>query len=46
MSDIWGYPYRLGIVIFLIVITFLMTVLFVAFTSWMEKDFKKGRERK
>ncbi len=45
-SDIWGYPYRLGIAIFLVVITFLMTVFFVAFTAWLEKSFKKERERK
>jgi len=46
MGDIWGYPYRLGISIFLVVTTFLMTVLFVAFTAWLEKYFKKERERK
>jgi hypothetical protein len=46
MSDIWGYPYRLGIGIFLVVSTFLMTVLFVGFTLWLEKYFKKTREQK
>ncbi len=46
MSDIWGYPYRLGIGIFLVVTTFLTTALFVVFTAWLEKYFKKERERK
>ena len=46
MSDIWGYPYRLGIGIFLVVSTFLMTLLFVAFTACLEKSFKKERDRK
>jgi len=41
MDDLWAYPYRLGIGIFLVVGTFLLTALFVGFTAWLERDFKK-----
>ncbi|MFQ5597666.1 MAG: hypothetical protein ACE5GK_06405 [Nitrospiria bacterium] len=46
MDDLWAYPYRLGIGIFLVVGTFLFTGILVAFTFWLERDFKKDKQGK
>jgi hypothetical protein len=46
MSDMWGYPYRLGIGIFLVVGTALITFFFVWITMWLEKSFKKDKLKK
>ncbi|MBI3358772.1 MAG: hypothetical protein HY201_03060 [Nitrospirae bacterium] len=46
MSDIWGYPYRLGITLFLIVGTALLTVGFVGIAVWLEKSFKNEKIKK
>lgn len=46
MDDIWAYPYRLGIGIFIVVGTFLITAFIVGFTAWLEHDFKKDRSKK
>ncbi len=45
-GDIWGYPYRLGIGIFFVVGTFLLTVVVVAFTTCLERSFKRERLKK
>jgi len=44
MDEIWGYPYRLGITIFLIVGTALITVGFVGMTLWLENSFKREKK--
>ena len=46
LSDIWGYPYRLGIGIFLTVATVLLTAVFVWLTIWLENSFKKDKLKK
>ncbi len=46
MESMWGYPYRLGIGLFLIVSTFLFTAMWVGITWWLEVHFKKGRQKK
>ncbi|MFQ5542752.1 MAG: hypothetical protein ACE5FY_00195 [Nitrospiria bacterium] len=46
MDDLWAYPYRLGIGIFIVVGTILLTGGFVAFTAWLEHDFKKDKSKK
>ncbi|MFQ5950238.1 MAG: hypothetical protein ACE5J1_06085 [Nitrospiria bacterium] len=46
MSEIWGFPYRLGIGIFLVVGTLLLTGLFIGITIWLENAFKKDKEEK
>ena len=43
MDDLWAYPYRLGIGIFMVVGTFLLMALFIGFTAWLERDFKKDK---
>jgi len=46
MSDIWGYPYRLGITLFLIVGTAALTIAFVWITVWLERSFKNEKIKK
>jgi len=46
MSDIWGYPYRLGITLFLIIGTTLITVFFIGVAAWLEQSFKKEKIKK
>lgn len=46
MSNMWGYPYRLGIGLFLTVGTVLITFFFVGITIWLEKAFKKDKQKK
>jgi hypothetical protein len=45
-ESIWGYPYRLGIGIFIVVVTVLLTLGFVGLTVWLENSFKKERIQK
>lgn len=45
-GSIWGYPYKLGITLFLVIGTALLTVAFIGFTVWLERTFKKEREKK
>jgi hypothetical protein len=46
MDDIWGYPYRLGITIFLVIGTAACTLIFVVFAMWLEKSFKDDKINK
>lgn len=46
MSEIWGYPYRLGIAIFVTVGIVGIMVLFLGFTIWLENAFKKEKLKK
>jgi hypothetical protein len=46
MDEIWGYPHRLGITLFLIFGTALLTVGFIGFTAWLEQSFKKEKIKK
>ncbi len=46
MDEIWGYPYRLGITIFVLGGTVLLTLAFAAFVIWMERSFKKDKINK
>jgi hypothetical protein len=46
MNEIWGYPYRLGITIFVLGGTAFLTIAFVAFAVWMERSFKKDKIKK
>ena len=46
MSDIWGYPYRLGITLFLLIGTALLTLGFVGLAIWLEQSFKKEKIKK
>jgi len=46
MSDIWGYPYRLGITLFLIIGTGLLTVGFLWVALMLEKSFQKDKLKK
>ncbi|HZR47841.1 MAG TPA: hypothetical protein VFA47_14115 [Candidatus Manganitrophaceae bacterium] len=46
MSEIWGYPYRLGIGIFVVVGTLLLMGLFLGVTIWLENSFKKDKLNK
>ncbi len=46
MNDIWGYPYRLGITLFLIVGTGLLTLSFVGVAIWLEQSFKNEKIKK
>lgn len=41
MNDLWAYPYRLGIGIFIVAGTLLLTAFFVGIVVWLEKAFKK-----
>ncbi len=41
MDDLWAYPYRLGIGIFISVGTVVLTGFFVGIVIWLEKSFKK-----
>jgi hypothetical protein len=41
MDDLWAYPYRLGIGIFIAVGTVVLTCFFVGIVVWLEKSFKK-----
>ncbi|MFQ5580095.1 MAG: hypothetical protein ACE5FZ_05735 [Nitrospiria bacterium] len=43
MDDLWAYPYRLGIGIFIGVGTFLITAFFVGISIWLEKSFKNDK---
>ena len=45
-GDLWAYPYRLGIGIFLSVGTLLITGVIVGITAWLERDFKKDKSQK
>lgn len=46
MSEIWGYPYRLGIGIFVVVGTLVIMGLFLGVTIWLENSFKKDKLNK
>jgi hypothetical protein len=46
MSEIWGYPYRLGIGIFVVVGTLLIMGVFLGVTIWLENSFKKDKLNK
>ena len=46
MDDLWAYPYRFGIGVFMVVGTFLLMFLFIGFAAWLERDFKKDKSRK
>jgi len=46
MSDIWGYPYRLGITLFLIIGTGLLTIGFLWLAMILEKSFEKDKRNK
>ncbi len=46
MDDLWAYPYRMGIGIFLVVGTLLLTAALVVLSIWLEKDFKKDNKTK
>ena len=46
MSEIWGYPYRLGIGIFVVVGTLVIMGLFLGLTIWLENSFKKDKLNK
>jgi hypothetical protein len=46
MSDIWGYPYRLGITLFVVGGTALLTIGFVLLGVWLENSFKKDKIKK
>jgi len=46
MNDIWGYPYRLGVTIFLFVGTVFLTAFFVGLAIWLEKSFKNDKLNK
>ncbi len=46
MDNLWAYPYRLGIGIFLVIGTFLIAAFFVVLSIWLEKDFKEDKETK
>ncbi|MEK7748320.1 MAG: hypothetical protein AAB300_04525 [Nitrospirota bacterium] len=46
MDDIWGYPYRLGITIFLVIGTAVCTLIFVVLAMWLEKSFKDDKINK
>ena len=46
MGSIWGYPYRLGIGIFVTVGTIIITLVFVGITIWLERSFKKDKIKK
>lgn len=46
MSEIWGYPYRLGIGIFVVVGTLVLMGLFLGVTIWLENSFKKDKLNK
>lgn len=46
MSEIWGYPYRLGIAIFVTVGTLGIMAVFLGFTIWLENSFKKDKLKK
>lgn len=41
MDDLWAYPYRLGIGIFIGVGTLAITGFFIGIAVWLEKSFKK-----
>ena len=43
MSDLWAYPYRLGISLFLIGGTVFFIALFVGIVIWLEKSFKDDK---
>ena len=46
MDEIWGYPHRLGITLFLIIGTALLTLGFVGFAVWLENSFKNEKTKK
>jgi len=46
MSEIWGYPYRLGIGIFVVVGTLIIMGFFLGVTIWLENSFKKDKLNK
>ncbi len=46
MDAIWGYPYRLGITLFVLIGTGLLTMGFIGFVIWMERSFKKDKQKK
>lgn len=41
MDDIWAYPYKLGIGLFLVIGTLLLMGFFIGLTIWLERAFKK-----
>ncbi len=46
MDEIWGYPYRLGITLFIVIGTALLTIGFVGLGIWLEKSFKNDKIKK
>lgn len=42
---LWEYPYRLGIGIFIVVGTVFFMAIFLGFTIWLERYYKKEREK-
>ncbi|HET6369852.1 MAG TPA: hypothetical protein VFG95_01560 [Nitrospiria bacterium] len=46
MHDIWGYPYRLGIGLFITVGTAVVMSVFLLITVLLERHFKKEREKR
>lgn len=46
MSDIWGYPYRLGIILFLIGGTAVLMAGFLGIAILLERSFKKDKLKK
>jgi len=43
MNDIWAYPYRFGITLFLIGGTVLLVAFFVGLAIWLERSFKNDK---
>jgi len=43
VSDIWAYPYRFGITLFLIGGTGLLVAFFIGIAIWLEKSFKNDK---
>lgn len=46
LGDIWGYPYRLGIGIFLTIGTLVIVLAFLGITLWLERSFQKDKLKK
>jgi hypothetical protein len=44
--DMWGYPYRLGIGLFLTFGTLLILLVFLVATILLERHFKSEREKR
>lgn len=44
-ESIWGYPYRLGIGLFITFGTLIIMAAFWAIAIWLERHFKNEREK-